>query len=69
MATATIGFVSVNGRVEPEAIAGAIAANAHSRVGQFVGCTFDWFADQGAGAHTGSEMRARHERAPLHGRV
>lgn len=39
---ATTGFVSVSGRLEPDALAGNIAANAHRRVGELVALTGDW---------------------------
>ena len=42
-----LGFVEVDGRVEPKAIAGAIATDAHNRVAEAVTLTLDWLDDEG----------------------
>jgi hypothetical protein len=42
-----IGFVEVAGRVEPEAIAGEIARDAHTRVGEILALVDDWLRDDG----------------------
>jgi hypothetical protein len=42
----SVGFVAVMGALEPDAIAGHIASNAHRRVGQLVALVDDWLAEQ-----------------------
>ncbi len=43
----TVGFVQVNGKLEPSAIAGEIAANVHRRIGEFLVCSAEWLEDEG----------------------
>lgn len=47
MATKPIGFVDFTGKLEPEALAGAIARDAHDRLGDVVVLTIDWLAEGG----------------------
>lgn len=49
MATENPGFVPVNGHLEPSAIAGAIAIDAHQRLGEMIVCTCTWLDDDGNG--------------------
>jgi len=46
-ATDTVGFVRVNGELEPNAIAGEIAANVHRRIDEFLVCSAEWLDDAG----------------------
>lgn len=47
MATKDTGFVDVSGKLEPSALAGGIAIEAHNRLGEMVVCTADWLDDDG----------------------
>lgn len=47
MATESIGFVEFAGTIEPEALASAIAADAHDRLGQVVTLACDWLEEAG----------------------
>jgi hypothetical protein len=42
-----IGFFEVAGTLEPKAIAGEIAREAHNRVAEAVTLTLDWLEDEG----------------------
>jgi hypothetical protein len=42
-----LDFVEIAGRVEPKALAGAIAADAHQRVAEAVTLTIDWLEEEG----------------------
>lgn len=46
-ATDTIGFVQVEGKLEPEALASAIAADMHRRIGEFLVLSAEWLKDEG----------------------
>lgn len=49
MASKRIGFVEFTGRIEPEALAGAIARDAYDRLGALVVLTIDWLDEDGQG--------------------
>jgi hypothetical protein len=42
-----LGFVEVSGSLEPMAIAGEIAIDAHGRVGEMLALVDDWLRDDG----------------------
>lgn len=42
-----LGFVEVTGTLEPSAIAGDIARDAHNRVAEAMTLTLDWLDDEG----------------------
>jgi hypothetical protein len=47
MADKEIGFVDVLGALEPTALAGTVAANAHRRLGELVALTLSWLEEDG----------------------
>ena len=42
-----LGFVEVSGTLEPKALAGEIARDAHTRVGEILALVDDWLRDGG----------------------
>lgn len=42
-----LGFVEVTGSLEPKAIAGAVAGDAHNRVGEVLALVDDWLREDG----------------------
>jgi hypothetical protein len=47
MSVMDVGFVQVAGQLEPTAIAGEVARNAHNRVAEAVTLTLDWLDSDG----------------------
>jgi hypothetical protein len=48
-ATQHVGFVEVKGSIEPGALAGEFARNAHNRVGEILTLICDWLEGDGNG--------------------